>query len=208
MIEAFAVATKFWIVFGCARNLTGQLLKRFPLSLWDQKGSEDTTQHKECEDLQDMIQPWRRIGLRCTSNAEWTNQGLSNDGTDLARSGRDTMAGRPVPCREALAGNDEGRRIWAKVEEEIGDNVAREEASRADLVISKAHDAEEDGQDGETHELDWFAANGIDKSDRDPVTRNRSSTDKDDVTRGDVHIGLVDIVTGAVPNGCQYSGVV
>jgi hypothetical protein len=53
-----------------------------------------------------------RCLLGCTTSTERTDQDLGNDGTDLARGGGDTVAGRPVSRREAFAWHDESGRIW------------------------------------------------------------------------------------------------
>jgi hypothetical protein len=52
------------------------------------------------------------------------------------------------------------------------------------LLLTEAHDAEHDGQDDESHQLDWLAADRVDCSDGDPISRNGARTNKYNVTHG------------------------
>ena len=90
---------------------------------------------------------------------------MSNDSTQLARGGRETMGGRSVSGREAFSGNDKGCCVGTKVEEELGENVDSEKTVIRKLGVCKAEDAEEDGQNDEAHELNWLTAKDIDGSD-------------------------------------------
>lgn len=45
---------------------------------------------------------------------------LSNDRTELARRGRDTVRGRTITSREGLSGDDESRGVGTKVLEKVG----------------------------------------------------------------------------------------
>jgi len=59
------------------------------------------------------------------------------------------------------------------------------------LVVQLTHDAEEDGQEREAHQLDRLAADGIDERDGHPVARNGAGADEDQVADGDVAVVLV-----------------
>lgn len=94
------------------------------------------------------------------------------------------------------------------VEKKVGENVASKETGFADLVVAKAHDAEDDGENRETTELDRFTTDGIASGDRDPVTRNGTSTDQDQVAGSDVEQSFVGVGAFAIANGLKNSGVV
>ena len=87
-----------------------------------------------------------------------------------------------------------------KVEEELGEDVASKETVRANLVVTETHDAEDDGEQDETHELDGLATDGVDKRNSDPVTGDGTSTDDDDVTNGSAVENLVHVGATAVAN--------
>ena len=119
------------------------------------------------------------------------------------------MACRPVSCGKALSRNDECGGVGPEVEEELRDDEAGEQAGGADRVVAEAHDAEEDGQQGEAHELDWLAADGIAEGNGDPVAGDGTCADKDDVADCDVHVVVVDVDgVGAEANGGEDGRVV
>lgn len=150
------------IVLTGAWHLTSQLLEGLPLGLRDQERSTKTAKHEEGEDLHNVVEPWGGSGaLWCAAGTERTNDALGDDGTDLARGGGDTVGGRTVAGGEALAGNDEGGGVGAEVEEELSEDVAGEDTLVADLVVTKTHEAEKEGEHRETHDLNRLAADGI-----------------------------------------------
>lgn len=111
---------------------------------------------------------------------------LTDNRANFARGSGDTVRGRSVPRREALAGNNEGGRVGTKVEEELRQDVHSQQAVLAQLVVGEAHDDEEDGEDGETHQLDRLAADGVDRGHGHPVARDRTGQDNDEVADGGV----------------------
>lgn len=60
-------------------------------------------------------------------------------------------------------------------------------------MVSETHDAEEDGQEDETHKLNWLAADSIAQRNGDPVTWNSTSADENDVADSDVVVVVIDI---------------
>lgn len=101
-------------------------------------------------------------------------------------------------------------RKLTKVEEELGEDVDGKEAVGGKFLVRETHDDEENGQDAETTKLDSLAANGIDGSDRNPVSGNGTSKDDDDVTHGSVVEVLVDVggILGRVANDLENGTVV
>lgn len=75
-------------------------------------------------------------------------------------------------------------------------------------MVAKTDDAEEHGQDNETAELNWLASDGIHSRDRDPIPRNSTRADQDDVANRNVPEIIVDIVVIGVSNGGQNGSVV
>lgn len=64
--------------------VVGEILERLALSLWDEKGREDTKQHEESEDLHDVVEPWVSVGLGGTAGTERSDGSLGNDRTNLS----------------------------------------------------------------------------------------------------------------------------
>ena len=75
-------------------------------------------------------------------------------------------------------------------------------------VVSKANYGKQDCQHSEAHELNRLASNGVDKGDSDPIARNCSSTDKDQITHSSIVEDFVHAVTFRVANGTKDDGVV
>lgn len=71
------------------------------------------------------------------------------------------MAGRTIASGEDFTGDDEGGGVGAKVLEEVGHAVEEDEGTLVAVVhhcvVSKAHAAEYDREEGEAHILDWLA---------------------------------------------------
>ena len=76
------------------------------------------------------------------------------------------------------------------------------------MIVGKSNDDEDDGQQSKAHILDWFAANGVDSSYRDPVPWNGSSAHKDEIADSGIAKDMVDIGPLCVTNGAQDGRVV
>lgn len=201
--------------------LAAELLERLASSLRNEQCGEATEQHEESVNLQDVVHPILAI-VRLQSR----NGTLTNDGTNLARGGRDTVGGRTVSGWEYFAGNNEGRGVGAwqnvsnlrysfsskalitrqsirltKVEEELSKDVNSQQAVGRDVVVSKTHDDEQNGEDDEATELDSFAAKGVDGGDRDPVSRHSTSQNNNQVTNGGIVQELVHVGDGLAAGG-------
>lgn len=87
----------YWVVVRRAWNLTRELFEGLSLCFRDEQSGEDTQEHEEGKDLHDMVEPWgrgRTRGAGCrAASSERAKDGLRDDGTNLARSGRETMRG-------------------------------------------------------------------------------------------------------------------
>lgn len=97
-----------------------------------------------------------------------------------------------------------------KVEEELGNDIDGKEAVGAQLVVGETHNDEENGQDSEATKLNGLTAQSINGSNRNPVSRDGTSEDNDDVTNSSVVQVLVDVadVLGRVANDVQDGTVV
>lgn len=157
------------IIIPRPRNLPRQLLQRLPLRLRDQKRGEQPAQHEQRKDLHDVVQPRRGVAARRAregaARAQGPEDALRDDGADFPARGREAVRGGAVARREALAGHDEGGGVGAEVEEELGEDVERQEGGVRDLVVGEADYDEEDREHGEAHELDGLAAEGVDGRD-------------------------------------------
>lgn len=192
-------------------NFTSKLLERLTLRLRNEKGGETTAKHEEGENLQYVVEPWRAVIFGGASGSQRSDETLRDDGTDLSRSGGNTVTGGPVACRETLSRYDEGcgtkvlsafvldgtetsvDLLGSEVEEELRKNETGEETPLADRIVAETHDAEEYCQQNETHELNWLATDSITESHGNPVTWNGTSTDQNNVTSGDVPVVVVHI---------------
>jgi hypothetical protein len=183
-----------WVILGGAGHLASELLKGLSLGFGDEKGGEDAHEHKEREDLHDVVQPRRRGAARwCAPSAERSNESLGEDGTNLARGSGDTVGGRSVTRREAFAGHDECGCVGAEVEKELAQNVESEKSVTRQLFEGEADDAEENGEKEESNELDWLTADSVNESDGEPVTGDGTSTNEDEVADGGFVEDVVDV---------------
>lgn len=205
---ATIVTSSRGVVLGCSGDLASKLLEGLALGLGDEEGGEDTAEHEESKDLEDVVQPRRSVSGGGATDTERTDESLGDDGTDLAGSGGDTVGSRSVASREALSGDDEGGGVGAEVEEELGEDVDGKLGVGADVVVCEAEDDEEDGENDETHELDRLATNGVNSGDSDPVAGHGTSKNDDDVADGSLVEHLVDVATTAEADGREDDGVV
>jgi hypothetical protein len=74
--------------------------------------------------------------------------------------------------------------------------------------LTETHDAEHDRQNDEATELNRLAANGVDSSDSNPVARDGTSANQDQVADGDVVQDFVDAITLGITDGLQNCCVV
>ena len=102
------------VILGCTGDLTSELLKSLALGLGDEKSGEDTAQHEEGEDLEDVVEPWGGgRALWCATGTERTDDDLRDDGTDFAGRGGETVRGGTVAGGEAFTRDDEGGGVRA-----------------------------------------------------------------------------------------------
>ncbi len=203
------VAGTFGVVVLGARDLAGEFLEGLAFGLGDQKSGEAAAQHEEGENLHDVVEPGRRVGLGDMAlGSERAEDALRDDGAHLARRGRETVRGRAVAGREALAGHDEGGGVGAEVEEELAQDVQGKQTMFAEVVIVESNDNEEDGQDSEASELDRFAADGVDGRHGHPVAGDGTGADDDQVANSGVAEDLIDVVALGVADGLKNDGVV
>ncbi len=76
------------------------------------------------------------------------------------------------------------------------------------MVEREADDAENDGQNGEAHQLDGLATDGVDQGDRHPVTGDGAGADDDQVADGLVVEGMVHVAAADEADGLKDDGVV
>lgn len=74
-----------------------------------------------------------------------------------------------ISCGEAFSGDNEGCSVGSKVEEELGDDVECEEGLAREEMVCEANGDKDAGEDDEAHDLNGFAAYGVDCCDCDPV---------------------------------------
>lgn len=87
--------TAYWVVVRCAWNLTRELFQSLALGFRDEQSGKDTQDHEQGKDLHDVVEPWGRSRTGgagfCAASSERAKDGLRDDGTNLARSGGETV---------------------------------------------------------------------------------------------------------------------
>ena len=78
----------------------------------------------------------------------------------------------------------------------------------AEVVVCETNDAEKDGKDDETHELDGLAAHGVDEGNCDPITWDCTGADEDETADGCFVEDLVHGFPAVVTDRGQDNGVV
>lgn len=95
--RAVMAAQKLRIEVWRPRDLASELLERLALRFRDQEGGEQTAEHKEGENLHDVVQPGRGglagCACDCAAGAERAEDALGDDGADLSGSGREAVGG-------------------------------------------------------------------------------------------------------------------
>lgn len=158
--------------------LAGKFFEGFALRLGNKEGREDTSEHEEGEDFEDMGH--KRV--LTTLVLELEGDDLSDDGTEFAGGGRDTVSGRSVTSREDFSGNDESSSVGSKVLHKVGSAVEEDESTDGvllEFVVSESHAAEEDSEDDETGELERLATPFVDEEEGGPESGNESSNGDD-----------------------------
>lgn len=191
--------------------LTRQLLKSTALGLGNQPSSKNTTEHETTEDLHDMVEPGRSARARLgTLVDQGTEDTLCDDGTDLAGGCADSMRGRAVASWETFAGHDEGSCIGAKVKEELRQYIQCQQATVVLLqrIVCTTYDEEDDRQDDKSGHLNCFAAEYVHGADSEPVARNSTGTDQNQVADGVAVESFVHVLATGPTNRAQDDGVV
>lgn len=80
------------------------------------------------------------------------------------------MARRAVTCGETFARNDECGGVWTEVEEKLCHNVEGEKGFARKEVIGETDCDKYAGQKDKAHDLNRFAANGIDCRNCNPIS--------------------------------------
>ena len=129
--------------------------------------------------------------VRSADVAHLREADLCNDGTELAGRRRDTMRRTSVASREDFTRYNECCGVRAEVLEEVGETVEEHEglggaACGCELVVSEAHDNEEDREEDEAHELDRLAAPSVDEQEGNVVPWDETRDRKDEVSNADV----------------------
>lgn len=188
-----------------------EFLEGLALGLGNQESGEDTAKHEESKNLHDVLEP-RGVGgtSRSATVNERPEDTLSNDGADFARGSRETVRGGTVASREAFSRHDEGGGIGTEVEEELSQHVESKETVVRVLqwIIGKTNNNEENGKHDKTTKLDRFTAKGINGSHGNPVTRNGTRADENQVADSGVVEDVVYIRAARPTNRRQDDGVV
>jgi len=126
--------------------------------------------------------------LVCTADVLQAGKAdLRDDGPKLAACRGDTVCRGPVTRGEDLSRNNERGNVRPEVLEEVGQAVQEDKPVGSVLglgqrVIGEAHNAEENSEDSEPHQLDRFTSPRVDEQKRHPITRDETSNRQDDVS--------------------------
>lgn len=203
------MSRRLWVVVGGAGHFTSQFLQRLALCLGDKQGGEDAAKHEESENLHNMVQPWRCvIGSYMALCSQRSKDSLRNNSSHLTRCGGDTVRGRAVSSGEAFSWNNESGGVRAEVEEELGQDVKRQQTIFTEMAVSEADDDENDRQKSKSHELNWFPTNGIDCGDGDPVTWDSTCANNDQIADSGIAENVIHGSTLRITNGTENDRVV
>lgn len=118
------------------------------------------------------------------------------------------MRAAAVPRREAFTGYNERRSVGTEVEEELREDVECEEGFSRERVVGEADCDEDAGEQDKAHELDGFAAEGVDGGDGYPVAGDGACACDDEVADSLVKEDFVDVGAFGVTDFGQDDGVV
>ena len=92
---------------------------------------------------------------------------------------------------------------WQRTHQE--DECLLTRAGLLHFVVAEAHADEDDGEDGEAHELDLLSAPRVDENEGQVVARDETADSEDDVADSDVVQSLVGVdgLRGAVSVGAK-----
>jgi hypothetical protein len=161
--------------------VTGQLFEGLSLGLGNAQCGEDTQEHEEGVDLHDVVLVWVRNGLGGTLGSELGDTGLADDGANLAHTSGEAVGGGTVAGREAFTGDneggcvgayialvnyisEEGDRCLTEVEEELHQDIDSEMSVWLEVLEIEPPNDEKNGKSNESHHLDWFTADGVNRS--------------------------------------------
>ena len=125
-----------------------------------------------------MIQP----SVGSASVSQGTDQSLRNNSPDFTGSSADTVRGRSISRGKDFTGNDKCRRIGSKVLEEVAKTVQSKQTSSWDGMETKTDDAEKNGEDSETADLDGLATDNINGCNGGPIARNETGARQDKIS--------------------------
>ena len=106
---------------------------------------------------------------------------MGDNSTNLARRSTDTECSRTISRGEYFPRDKECSCIRAKILKEIAETVEREDSAGGDSMETKTNDTEEGGQDDEPHDLNGFATDNVDSSDRNPIAWNKTCAREDQI---------------------------
>lgn len=100
------------------------------------------------------------------------------------------------------------RCIGAEIEEELRENVEREEPLFAEVVVGEANHHKDDGQEDKAHHLNGLAADCVNGCDSHPISRDGACTDEDEIADGRVVEDVVHVRTPGIANGGEDDRVI
>lgn len=186
---------------------SGEFFESLVLGLGNQEGREDTRQHEESENLENVLDEFV-----CTTDiTELSETDLSNDSSKFAGSSRDTVCSRTVPSWESLTRYNESGGVGAEVLEEVGQAVEEDEGlggggGGGELVVTETHDDEEDGKHDEAHKLNGLATPAVDEDEGDPVSGDETGDGENQVSDADVPEVVEDLVGSAAAGSSETDG--
>ena len=138
--------------------------------------------HEKGKDFHEMVDP----GIGSSFVLQCSGHRLRNNGTNLAGTSRDTVRGRSISGWEDLTRDNERGGIGTKVLEEIAKTIKSEESASGNDVVSETDNTEKDGENNEAHELNGFAADGVNSCNGDPVPGDQAGARQNDITNTQV----------------------
>ena len=148
----------------------------------------------------------------CTANvAKLGETDLGDDSSKFSRSSGDSVCGRTVTSGEGLTRNNEGGGVGAEVLEEVCEAIEEDESlgstgAGGKLIVGETHDDEGASENDETHHLDRFSSPRVDENEGNPVSGNEASNGKNQVSDGDVHQVVIDLMRSSATRSAETDG--
>lgn len=174
-----------------------QFLKSHALRLRHKEARQHAQEHEERKHAHHVMDPRIGVIMRSAIRDHGREEDLRKDGAQLAHACAETIARAADPRWEDLSRGKKRRGVGAEVEEELREDVEREQMDSRHTSPRESEDAKDDGEDAEAGDLEPLSANAVDGEDGEAVAWEGAGTNQDNLARGGVAQGEVEVFAWA-----------